>query len=111
VEPLGQWCSRGVIQSQWRCINWNNVRGVFWPIKVSEALNITIVKAFDTFGRLVEASSNGGFEIWEVGVFNIPFRGLVIGFLVVSKSVTQCTDFFFEVIFKGSVVTFAGSDS
>jgi hypothetical protein len=86
------------------------VKGVFWSVKVSEALDVAIVEVLNPFCWLVEASSNGELEVGEVGVFNIPFRGLVIGFLILGKSVTQCTDFSFEVIFKGLVVTFTGLD-
>jgi hypothetical protein len=46
----------------------------------------------------------------EPGVFNLPFRGLVIGFLILSKSGAQDMDFFFELVFKGSMVSFVGMD-
>jgi hypothetical protein len=83
---------------------------IFWSIKVGEALDVSTVKTFDPFDRLVEAGSNKELEVWEPGVFNIPFRSLVIGFVILSNSFTQDTDFFFEVVLKGSVVCFAVLD-
>jgi hypothetical protein len=86
------------------------MREVFWSVKVSEALDVPVVETLDPFGRLVEAGPNGDFEVWELGVFNMPFRGLVIGFLILGNLSTQDTDFFFEVIFKSLVVSFMASD-
>jgi hypothetical protein len=55
---------------------------------------------FDPFGWEVEACPNGQLEVWEVGVFSIPFRGLFIGLLVygdlISKSMQLVAKSFFH---------------
>jgi hypothetical protein len=84
--------------------------GVFGSILGSKAGNITIVLLFDPLGRQVEACANRDFEVWELCIFNIPFRGLVIGFLVVSHFVSKAFDLLTKPVFHLMVDSFAGSD-
>jgi hypothetical protein len=78
LEPMQEWSRRGVIGSGWRSIDGNDMWGILGPILGGKAGNVSIVTSFDPFGWEVEAGPNGDFEVWELRVFNIPFRGLVI---------------------------------
>jgi hypothetical protein len=86
------------------------MQGIFGPILGSKASDVSIVTSLDPFGREVEAGSNGDLEVWETHVFNIPFRGLVIGFLVISHSVSESFDLLTKSVFHLTVDRFAGSD-
>jgi hypothetical protein len=86
------------------------VWGVFGSILGSEAGNITIISLFDPFGGQIEAGSDRDFEVWESRVFNIPFRGLIIGLLVIGHSVTESFDLLTKLVFHLMVDGFVGSD-
>jgi hypothetical protein len=64
--------------------------------------------SFNPLGRQVESSSNRDFEVWESCIFNIPFRGLVIGFLVIGHSVSEAFDLLTKSIFHLTVDGFVG---
>jgi hypothetical protein len=55
--------------------------GILRSILGSKASDVSIVMSFDPLGREIEASPNGNFEVWEVCVFNIPFRGKLVSHL------------------------------
>jgi hypothetical protein len=65
---------------------------------------------FDPFGGEVESSADGNLEVQEVGVFNIPFRGLVLGFLVISHLISESSDLLTKLVFHLTVDTFVGPD-
>jgi hypothetical protein len=80
------------------------------PILGGETGNVAIIMSFDPFGGEVEASPNGDFEVWEVCVFNIPFRGLVIGFLVIGHFISESSDLLTKSVFHLMVDRFMGPD-
>jgi hypothetical protein len=84
--------------------------GVLWSVLGSKAGDIPIVMSFDPLGWEVETCSDRNFEIWELHVFNIPFRGLVIGFLVISHLISKSSDLLTKSVFHHTVDHFTGSD-
>jgi hypothetical protein len=86
------------------------MRRIFGPILGCEASDVSIIMLFNPFGGEVEAGSDGDLEVWEACVFNIPFRGLVIGFLVVSHSVSKSFELLTKSVFHLMVDCFVGSD-
>jgi hypothetical protein len=86
------------------------VWGIFGSILGSKAGDVSVITLFDPFGGEVEAGSNRDFKVWESCVFNIPFRGLIIGFLVVSHSVSKSLDLLTKSVFHLMVNGLMGSD-
>jgi hypothetical protein len=80
------------------------------PILGSKTGNVAIVMSFDPFSREVKASPDGDLEVWEACVFNIPFRGLVIGFLIISHFISKSSDLLTKLVFHLTVDCFTGSD-
>jgi hypothetical protein len=86
------------------------VQGIFRSILHGEASDVTVIPSFDPLGWEVESSSNGDLEVQEACVFNIPFRGLVIGFLVVSHAVSKSSELLTKFVFHLTVDCFMGSN-
>jgi hypothetical protein len=80
------------------------------PILGGKTGNVAVVASFDPFGREVEASSDWDFEVWEACIFNIPFRGLVIGFLIISHFISKSSDLLTKLVFHLMVDHFTGPD-
>jgi hypothetical protein len=76
----------------------------------SKAGDVSVVTSFDPLSREVEASSNGNFEVWEVCVFSIPFRGLFVGFLVASDLISESSNLLTKSVFHLTVDSFTGFD-
>jgi hypothetical protein len=86
------------------------MRRVFGSILGGEAGDIAIIVSFDPFGGEIEAGSNRDFKVWELCVFNIPFRGLVIGFLVVGHLVSESSDLLTKSVLHRTVHHFTSLD-
>jgi hypothetical protein len=83
---------------------------VFGSILGSKAGNVSIILLLDPFGRQIESHSDGDLEVWESCVFNIPFRGLIIGFLVIGHPVSKALDLFTKLVLHLMVDSFTGSN-
>jgi hypothetical protein len=110
LEPLREWSGRGVIRGSWCCIDGDNVWGIMRPILGGKAGDVAIIVSFDPLGREVEASPNGDLEVWEVHVFNIPFGGLVVGFLIIGHFISESLDLLTKLVFHLTVDCFMGPD-
>jgi hypothetical protein len=66
--------------------------------------------SLDPFGGQEEPCPNGDFEVQESGVFNIPLRGLIIGFLIFGDFVPKAFDLLTKSVFHLMVDGFTGSD-
>jgi hypothetical protein len=86
------------------------VWGVFGFSLGGKTCNVSIIALFDPLGGQEESCPNRDFEVQESGVFNIPFRGLVIGFLVFGNLVSETLDLLTKLVFHLMVDGFVGSN-
>jgi hypothetical protein len=107
---MWEWSRGGIIGGGWRGIDRDDMWGILRSILGGKASNISIITSFDPLGREIEASPNGNFEVWEAHVFNIPFRGLFVGFLVISHFISESSDLLTKSVFHLMVDCLAGFD-
>jgi hypothetical protein len=84
--------------------------GIMGSVLGGETGNVTVIMSFDPFSGEVEAGSDWYFEVQELCVFNIPFRGLVIGFLIIGHFISESSDLLTKSVFHLTVDHFVGPD-